>query len=892
MKLRFSNVDTSAMVNALQKLVGLRLANIYDLNQKTFLFKLAKLDTKELLLVESGIRMHTTQFQREKNQPSGFCMKLRKHLRTKRLTKITQLGTDRAVDFKFGENETSFHLIVEFYSSGNIILTDFEYKILQTLRVVHEESVMVGQTYDTSKARLFERMTRQKLMEALVPGEGMKKKDLTLKSLLKQRLAAVYGPDLIEYALYQSQVKSNWNTNELMDSGLFDMLLQAFEKADELFEKIQSTDLGGFIAYEDQDLMQYQDFYPLSLESVHPKQHLQFDSFDKCVDEYFSKLESQKFQLRAKQAEMQAQKKLENARQSHLNQVVGFELAQETKQLYAEAIEQHLWIVDSAIQTIRSFVASGMDWGDLKELVQEERQKGNPLAKSIGDLKLETGHIVLLLPNPRDDDSDDEPMDLLKIEVDIYASAFANARNYYDARKIATVKAEKTKQASKKALEQVEQKIKQELKQSVQQVQTITKIRKQYWFEKFIWFISSENYLVVGGRDAQQNEMLVKRYLGKGDVYVHAEIQGAASVIVKNFPKGQGAPDTTEEEPIPPSTLLQAGTMSVCYSRAWDAKVVTSAYWVHANQVSKQAPTGEYLTTGSFMVRGKKHFLPPIQLIYGIGLMFKVDEDSIVRHYWDRRPWGRDSEVPIEDIRKRLQAYEQGDLSEDPPTQDADALDATGEEDAPDATGEEVPDQTETRETDVVVQDLTDDPTFDFPDTTVDLKQEDQQADEADNPLDQQVPQDEQDEQDAHSQATMESDTSSLKQTKTKWENIRGKKGKLKKLKKYQEQDEEDRQLMMQLLKSNQGPKKKQQEKVVPKVNKKEREEIKKILKDENLELPDQSMNLSYLDLLTGQPVDQDTLLHCIPVCAPWSVLQKYTFKIKILPGSLKRGKA
>lgn len=28
-------------------------------------------------------------------------------------------------------------------------------------------------------------------------------------------------------------------------------------------------------------------------------------------------------------------------------------------------------------------------------------------------------------------------------------------------------------------------------------------------------FITSENYLVVGGRDAQQNEQLVKRYLKK-----------------------------------------------------------------------------------------------------------------------------------------------------------------------------------------------------------------------------------------------------------------------------------------------------------------------------------------------------------------------------------------
>lgn len=34
------------------------------------------------------------------------------------------------------------------------------------------------------------------------------------------------------------------------------------------------------------------------------------------------------------------------------------------------------------------------------------------------------------------------------------------------------------------------------------------------------------------------------------------------------------------------------------FSVAWEAKVVTNAYWVWGEQVSKTAPTGEYLTTG------------------------------------------------------------------------------------------------------------------------------------------------------------------------------------------------------------------------------------------------------------------------------------------------------
>lgn len=47
---------------------------------------------------------------------------------------------------------------------------------------------------------------------------------------------------------------------------------------------------------------------------------------------------------------------------------------------------------------------------------------------------------------------------------------------------------------------------------------SIQQIRKPHWFEKFIWFISSENFLIVCGRDAQQNELLVKRHMDKGDV--------------------------------------------------------------------------------------------------------------------------------------------------------------------------------------------------------------------------------------------------------------------------------------------------------------------------------------------------------------------------------------
>lgn len=43
-------------------------------------------------------------------------MKLRKHLRTRRLEDVRQLGVDRVVDFVFGTGDNTYHLILEMYA--------------------------------------------------------------------------------------------------------------------------------------------------------------------------------------------------------------------------------------------------------------------------------------------------------------------------------------------------------------------------------------------------------------------------------------------------------------------------------------------------------------------------------------------------------------------------------------------------------------------------------------------------------------------------------------------------------------------------------------------------------------------------------------------------------
>lgn len=46
------------------------------------------------------------------------------------------------------------------------------------------------------------------------------------------------------------------------------------------------------------------------------------------------------------------------------------------------------------------------------------------------------------------------------------------------------------------------------------------------------------------------------------------------------------------------------------------------------------------------------------------------------------------------------------------------------------------------------------------------------------------------------------------------------------------------------------------------------------------------------LESLTGQPVTEDELLFAVPVVAPYNTLVNYKFKVKLTPGTGKRGKA
>ncbi|XP_025246949.1 nuclear export mediator factor NEMF isoform X2 [Theropithecus gelada] len=1005
MKTRFSTIDLRAVLAELNaSLLGMRVNNVYDVDNKTYLIRLQKPDFKATLLLESGIRIHTTEFEWPKNMmPSSFAMKCRKHLKSRRLVSAKQLGVDRIVDFQFGSDEAAYHLIIELYDRGNIVLTDYEYVILNILRFRTDEAddvkFAVRERYPLDHARAAEPLlTLERLTEIVASAP----KGELLKRVLNPLLP--YGPALIEHCLIENGFSGNVKVDEKLETKDIEKVLVSLQKAEDYMKTTSNFSGKGYIIQKREikpsleadkpveDILTYEEFHPFLFSQHSQCPYIEFESFDKAVDEFYSKIEGQKIDLKALQQEKQALKKLDNVRKDHENRLEALQQAQEIDKLKGELIEMNLQIVDRAIQVVRSALANQIDWTEIGLIVKEAQAQGDPVASAIKELKLQTNHVTMLLRNPyllSEEEDDDVDGDVsvekneteppkgkkkkqknkqlqkpqknkpLLVDVDLSLSAYANAKKYYDHKRYAAKKTQKTVEAAEKAFKSAEKKTKQTLKE-VQTVTSIQKARKVYWFEKFLWFISSENYLIIGGRDQQQNEIIVKRYLTPG-------------------------------EPIPPRTLTEAGTMALCYSAAWDARVITSAWWVYHHQVSKTAPTGEYLTTGSFMIRGKKNFLPPSYLMMGFSFLFKVDESCVWRHRGERKVRVQDEDMETlasctgELISEEMEQLDGGDTSSDEdkeehetPPVEVELMTQVNQEDITVQSGrdelneeliqeessEDEGEYEEVRKDQDPVGEMKDEgeETLNYPDTTIDLSHLQPQRslqklaskEESSNSSDsksqsrrhlsakerremkkKKLPSDSGDleviegkDKEKESTVHIETHQNTSKNVAAVQPMKRGQKSKMKKMKeKYKDQDEEDRELIMKLLgsagsnreeKGKKGKKGKTKDEPVKKQPQKPRggqrisDNIKKEtpflevvtheLQDfavddphddkEEQDLDQQGNEENLFDSLTGQPHPEDVLLFAIPICAPYTTMTNYKYKVKLTPGVQKKGKA
>jgi predicted ribosome quality control (RQC) complex YloA/Tae2 family protein len=260
-------------------------------------------------------------------------------------------------------------------------------------------------------------------------------------------------------------------------------------------------------------------------------------------------VEAQRIELKSVQQERNAVKKLENVKRDHESRILALAQLQDLDRHKGELIEMNSDLVNSAIkvtqihkytntqmhkctnaqmhkciftpQVILSAIANQIPWDQIREIIREATESGDPVAGRIKQVRLETNHIVMQLADPYAHlDPDEEEGEEAgrrggadhQVDIDLGLTAQANARKYFVQKKTAAVKERKTVESGGLALKSAEKKTKQALKEMAK-ISNIIKARKVYWFEKFFWFISTVNYLVIGGRDAQQNELLVKRYM-------------------------------------------------------------------------------------------------------------------------------------------------------------------------------------------------------------------------------------------------------------------------------------------------------------------------------------------------------------------------------------------
>ena len=137
------------------------------------------------------------------------------------------------------------------------------------------------------------------------------------------------------------------------------------------------------------------------------------------------------------------------------------------------------------------------------------------------------------------------------------------------------------------------------------------KVKRKEWYEKFRWFTSSDGFLVVAGKDAVSNEVLVKKHAEPEEPVFHAEIAGAPFVVVK-----------TEGKAPSEQALREAGAFAAAFSRAWrEGAGSADVYWVAPSQLSKSGPSGEYVARGAFAVSGKRNWMRGVPLKLAVGVV-------------------------------------------------------------------------------------------------------------------------------------------------------------------------------------------------------------------------------------------------------------------------------
>lgn len=222
----------------------------------------------------------------------------------------------------------------------------------------------------------------------------------------------------------------------------------------------------------------------------------------------------------------------------------------------------------------------------------------------------------------------------MRVMLYLNKSVEENAAMYFEEGKKAKRKVGGVKETIQRFSEE------QEAIQNVE-VKSQTKIKrlgvdKKQWFEKFKWFFSSDGHLIIAGRDATTNEIIIKKHTDKKDLVFHTDMAGSPFAVIKNdrtdakrllgedwqpLWKPEDEELLKEESGFTHQIIFETASFVAVHSRAWKAGHGTAqVFFVKPDQVTKEANSGEFLPKGAFMIRGETQYVEPT-MDFAIGLL-------------------------------------------------------------------------------------------------------------------------------------------------------------------------------------------------------------------------------------------------------------------------------
>ena len=536
-----------------------------------WLLKLKCRGESKLLKIEPSQRIHFSQSEPSSKSIDKFTSYLRAHVRDRRISSVSQPWWERIVVFESVKRGDALRHYIEILPRGVWVITNSENKILYASRFEEfkDRAVKVGLQYTPPPLRGVSPLANcEELLKALLAG-----KDLVRSVVSEWGLPGYIAEELLLRAgLYRDKNKRP------CEVGRSDLERLVEEYRELLAESIQGR--GYLVRYENTYEL-YSAFKPRLFEEVYEREIILTD-FNNAIDAYFTELEVyMDLEEKKRQLEeaLRAQKKRVEEQLKNIK---------ELRREYEEVIETLRAIYENYNYVYDVFecvlrVKNTRGWGALSECgaLRADQRKGliclSLLSKEICfNIRKSLEEQVIELERRRGELSE-------KIK-----------------------RAEEVLADMEKSVFKIEKEFK---------VKVYSKPAPKFWFEKYRWTITRNGFLVIAGRDASQNEVIVKKYLSNSDIFLHADIHGApATVLVK------GSREPSVED------ISDAAVIAACYSRAWKVGFsYIDVYWVWGNQVSKAPPPGEYLSKGAFMVYGERHYLK-VPLVLGIGLRLYCDQ--------------------------------------------------------------------------------------------------------------------------------------------------------------------------------------------------------------------------------------------------------------------------